>query len=69
MFIITAYQCISPEVTVMTFEKCCIPNGVDETEGDVLWNDGDDCVDVRSKCEEDEGTDFEDRNTMIGKGR
>jgi hypothetical protein len=32
----------------MSFEKCCIPNGVDETEGDVLWNDGDEGVDVRS---------------------
>jgi hypothetical protein len=45
---------------VKTFKKCCIPNGVDGTEGDMLWNGGDEGGDVRSECEEDEGTDFED---------
>ena len=35
------------------FKKCCISNVVDGTDGVGLWN-------VRSKCEEDGGTDCED---------
>ena len=37
MWIIIAWQCISPEVTVEGFKKCCISNGVDGTD-DMLWN-------------------------------
>ena len=41
-----AWQCISPEVTVKGFRKCCISSALDG--------------DVRSECEEGEGTDCED---------
>jgi hypothetical protein len=63
MFIITPCQCISPEVNVISFKKCCIPSGVDGNEGDMLWNDCDEGGDVRNEWEEDEGTDFEDLNS------
>jgi len=49
---------MSPEVNVKGFNKCCISNMVDETD-DMLWN----CSkngNIRSECEEDEGTDCED---------
>jgi len=49
MWIITAWQNISPEVTVKGFKKRCISSAVDGN--------------VRSECEEgkeDEGTDSED---------
>jgi hypothetical protein len=32
MWIITAWQHISPEVTVKGFKKCCISNAMDETD-------------------------------------
>jgi hypothetical protein len=41
-----AWQCISPEVIVKGFKKCCISNAMDG--------------DVRSERKEDEGTDCED---------
>jgi hypothetical protein len=44
-----AWQRISPEVTVQGFMKCCMSSAVDGTDDD-----------VRSECEEDEGTDCED---------
>jgi len=37
MWIVTAWQCISPELTVKGFKKCCISKAVDET--DEMWND------------------------------
>jgi hypothetical protein len=37
MWIVTAWQHISPEVTVKGFKKCCISNGKAETD-DILWN-------------------------------
>jgi len=49
VWIITAWQNISPEVTVKGFKKRCVSNAVDGN--------------VRSECEEgkeDEGTDCED---------
>jgi hypothetical protein len=42
------WQCISPEVTVTGFKKCCISSAMDGTNGDMLW-------DVRSECEGAEG--------------
>jgi hypothetical protein len=53
------WQHISPEVTVKGSKKCCISSAVDET-GDMLWNGSDGIGNVRSECEEDEGTDSED---------
>ena len=49
---------MSSEVTVKGSKKCCISNAVDET--DMMWNGSAKDGDVRSRCEEDEGTDCED---------
>jgi hypothetical protein len=59
MRIITAWEHISPELTIKGFKKCCISNAVDGTD-DMLWNDREEDGDFRSDCEEDEGTDWED---------
>jgi len=40
----TAWQHISPEVTVKGCKKYCIRNVVDGTDDDMIWN-------VRSECE------------------
>ena len=50
MCIITAWQCITPEVTVKGFKKCCISSAVDGTDGDMLWNGSEEGGDVRSEC-------------------
>ena len=51
MWIIKTWQSISPEVTVKGCKKCCIPNGMDGTADDMLWNgseeDGNDKFSVR----------------------
>jgi len=60
VFITTACQRISPEMTVKSFKKCCIPNAVDGTYGDMLWNGSEEGGYGGSECEEDEGTDYED---------
>jgi hypothetical protein len=52
MWIITAWQRISPEVTVLGFKKCCMSNAVDETD-DMLWNGNKEEGHVRRECEED----------------
>jgi len=57
MQIIMAWQRISPEMTMKGFKKCCISSAMDETDDDMLWNDGEEDEDFRSDCEEDEGTD------------
>ena len=49
MWIVRVWQCISPEMTVKLFKKCFISNAVDG--------------DIRSKCDEDEGTDCEDEDS------
>jgi hypothetical protein len=48
-----AWQCISPEVTVKGFKKCCMCNAMDETD-DMLWNGCEEDGHVRSECEEDD---------------
>jgi len=54
----TAWQCISPEVTVKGFKKCCISNAVDRpTDDDILWNGSDEDRNARSECEEDGDSD------------
>jgi hypothetical protein len=61
VFITTAWQHISPEVTVKSFKKCCMPpSAVDGTDGDILWNGSEEGGYGGSECEEDEGTDCED---------
>ena len=54
-----AWQCISPEINVKGFEKCCISNVVNGTD-DMLWNESEEDGNVQSECKEDEGTDCED---------
>jgi len=63
--IVTAWQCISPEVTVKGFKKCCISSAVDGTDNGMLWNGSVEVRNVRSECEEDEGTDCEDGDVDI----
>jgi len=51
-------------MTVKFFKKCFISNAVDGTDDDdMLWNDSEEGGDVRSKCEEDEGTDCKDEDS------
>jgi len=45
---------------VKGFQKCCISNAVDETVDDLLWKISEKERNVRSECEEDDGTDCED---------
>jgi hypothetical protein len=44
------------------FKKCRIFTAMDETDG-MLWNGSEKDGDVRSECEQDEGTDCEDGDT------
>jgi len=60
MLITTAWQRISPEVTVMGVKKCCISNAANGTDDDMLWDGSEEDGNVRSECEDDEGTDCED---------
>jgi len=53
--LIKAWYCISPEVTVKDFKKCCISNAVDGTDDDMLCNGSEEDGNVRSECGEDEG--------------
>jgi len=55
-----ALQCISPEVTVKGFKKCCVSNAVGGTDNNMLWNGSKEDGNVRSECEEVEGSDCED---------
>ena len=46
---------------------CCISSGMEGTDGDMLWNGSEEGGNVRSECEQDEGTDCEDGDmTLIG---
>jgi len=58
MWIVMAWQRISPELTVKGVKKCCISRAVDETD-EMLWNDTQDGED-KSGCKEDIGTNCED---------
>jgi len=60
VWIITAWQHISQEVTVKGFKMCCMSSAVDETDDDMLWNGSEEDGNVWSECVEDEGTDCED---------
>ena len=65
MWIVKAWQHISPEVTVKGFKKCCISTAVHKTDNR-LWNYTEEDVNVKSECEEDEGTDCEDGDSDTG---
>jgi len=57
LWITTAWQCISPEVTVKGIKQCYISIAVDETDDDMLWEGIAKDGDVGGG---DEGTDCED---------
>jgi hypothetical protein len=50
-------------VTVKGFKKCCISNAKDGTDSGMLWNGTAKDRKVRSWCEEDEGTECEDKES------
>jgi hypothetical protein len=60
MWILMAWQCISPEVIVKGFKKCCISSAVEGTDVNMLWDGSEGVGYGRSEWEEDEGTDCED---------
>ena len=39
-----AWEELGPEIIIRTFKKCCISNALDESEDDVLWEDGRACA-------------------------
>ena len=47
-------------MTVKGFKKCCVSNAVGEPDNNMLWNGSEEDWNVRTECEEDEGTDCED---------
>jgi hypothetical protein len=56
MWIIMAWQSVSPAVTV----KGYISKEVATTSDDMLWNDSEEDGNVTGECEEDAGTDCQD---------
>jgi hypothetical protein len=60
MWITTVWQCVSPDMTVKGFRKCCISNAGHEIDDDVLGNGSEEDRNVRRQCKEVEGTDCED---------
>jgi hypothetical protein len=60
MWIMTAWKCISPELTAKSVRRCCISNAVEGTDDKMLWNDTEEVGNVRREREEDEDTDCED---------
>ena len=59
MWITTAWQSTSPDLTVKGFKMCRLNSAMDET-GDMLWNGSEEDGNVRSEYVEDEGTASED---------
>ena len=50
---------MSPGVIVKGFKKRSTSSAIDETD-DMLWNKSEEDENIRSDCEEDEGTDCAD---------
>ena len=46
-------------ITRSDSEVCCISSALYGTDDDMLWNGNEEAGNVRSECEGDEGTDFE----------
>jgi hypothetical protein len=59
VWIVIAWQHISPEENEKSFKKWCISSAVNETGDGMLWNGSKEDGDVRSECEGDECTDCE----------
>ena len=60
MWILTAWQCISAQMILRGFKKCCISNAAEKPDDDTPWNCSEEDWTFRCECEEDEGTDCED---------
>ena len=69
MRITTAWQCMSPAVTVKGLKKCCISNAVDVTDDDMLWNGNEKHGNVGSVRKMKPLTLKMETVTLIGKGR
>jgi hypothetical protein len=70
MWIITAWQHISPEVTVKGFKKCHVSNGKVETDDYILWNGSEEDGMLRVSVRMIRAlTVTTDRPIPIGKGR
>jgi hypothetical protein len=63
MWIITAWQCISPEVTVKGFKMCYLSTAMNRTDNDMLWSSMEEDGNIRSECEEDKGANFENEDS------
>ena len=50
----------------MGFKKCHISIATDGIDEDMLWNDSEEDGNVRSGCEEDEGTDCDTERATLG---
>jgi len=50
VWIITAWQCISPEVSVKGIKECCVSIAADETDDGMLWKGIEEDGNVRSVC-------------------
>jgi hypothetical protein len=59
MWIITAWQHMSPKLMGRVLKRAVYPNAVDETDVGMLWKGSNEDSSVRSECEEDEGTNCE----------
>jgi len=51
---------------VKNFRKCCISSTLDETDDDMLWNGSKEGGNIRSECEDDEGTDCDSGDSDTG---
>jgi hypothetical protein len=51
-------------VTLKGFKRWCISNAVDGTDGNMWWNGSEEDGNVRSECEDDEGTECEDGDSV-----
>ena len=54
------HNSMAVHLTVKCFKQCCISSAVDGTDNDMLWKGREGNGNVRSECEEGEGTDCED---------
>jgi len=48
---------------VKGFKKCCVSIAVDGSDNDMLWFDSEEDGNVRSECDEEEGTECEDEDS------
>jgi len=69
MSILTAWQRIWPEVIVKGFKKCCVWNGMDRIDDDMLWNGSEEDGKVKKLVWGKKGIDCEDVDGDTCKGR